>query len=108
MESVSLKLMEKRAAHYDLNAIKAIVAQRGIDAFTRTAVDGMDGMGLSEADGLAVVLGLQRDMIYKSMTTHSDHRVWQDVYHAPCPNGKTAYLKVTLRDGAVVIQFKEL
>ncbi|GHU30297.1 hypothetical protein AGMMS50256_16950 [Betaproteobacteria bacterium] len=34
-------------------------------------------------------------------------RVWQDVYHAPCPNGKTAYIRLTLRDGAVVIQFKE-
>ncbi len=46
-------------------------------------------------------------MLYKSMTTHADHRVWQDVYHAPCPNGKTAHIKVTLRDGTVVIQFKE-
>ena len=45
--------------------------------------------------------------LYKSMTTHADHRVWQDVYHAHCPNGKTAYIKVTLRDGTVVIQFKE-
>ena len=35
------------------------------------------------------------------------HRVWQDVYHAPCPNGKTAYIKVTVQVGAIVIQFKE-
>jgi len=34
-------------------------------------------------------------------------RVWQDVYHAPCPNGKTAYIKVTIQAGAIVIQFKE-
>jgi len=47
-------------------------------------------------------------MFYKSMTTYADHRVWQDVYHAPCPNGKMAYIKLTLQDGAVVIQFKEL
>lgn len=53
------------------------------------------------------MLGLDRSMLYKSMTTHADHRVWQDVYHAPCPNGKTAHIKVTLRDGTVVIQFKE-
>ncbi|MCF8208508.1 MAG: type II toxin-antitoxin system MqsR family toxin [Rhodoferax sp.] len=33
--------------------------------------------------------------------------VWQDVYHAPCPNGKSAYIKLTLQAGAVVIQFKE-
>jgi motility quorum-sensing regulator/GCU-specific mRNA interferase toxin len=41
------------------------------------------------------------------MTTHNDHTLWQDVYHAPCPNGQIAYVKVTLRAGAVVIQFKE-
>ena len=35
------------------------------------------------------------------------HRVWQGVYHAPCPNGKTAYIKVTVQVGAIVIQFKE-
>jgi len=53
---------------------------------------GIDAMGLTEADGLSVVLGLRRDMLFKSMTTNRDSRVWQDVYHAPCPNGKTAYL----------------
>jgi len=41
------------------------------------------------------------------MTTNADHRVWQDVYHARCPGGKNAYIKVPLREGAVVIQFKE-
>jgi motility quorum-sensing regulator/GCU-specific mRNA interferase toxin len=37
----------------------------------------------------------------------ADHRVWRDVYHAPCPNGKMAYIKLTMRGDAVVIQFKE-
>jgi len=41
------------------------------------------------------------------MTTHNDHTLWKDVYHAPCPNGQTAYVKVMLRAVAVVIQFKE-
>lgn len=100
--------MEKRRAHYDLEAIKAAVAERGLDAFTATALRGIGEMELTGVQGVAVLLGLQRAMLCKSMTTHADHRVWQDVYHAPCPNGKTAYIKVTLRDGAVVIQFKEL
>jgi len=65
-------------------------------------------MGLSKVDAVAVILGLTRIMFYKSMTTYADHRVWQDVYHAPCPNGKMAYIKLTLQDGTVVIQFKEL
>jgi len=34
--------------------------------------------------------------------------VWQDVYHCVTPNGKVAYVKVTLRvDGSIVLQFKE-
>jgi len=46
-------------------------------------------------------------MLFKSMATHASSQVWQDVYHAPCPNGKTAYIKVTIQSGATVIQFKE-
>ncbi|WP_312283663.1 type II toxin-antitoxin system MqsR family toxin [Candidatus Igneacidithiobacillus taiwanensis] len=100
--------MEKRKAHYPLPEVKAAVARLGVGAFTATALRGLDLMGLSLADGLAVVLGLQPETLFKSMTTYADSRVWQDVYHATCPNGKTAYIKITLRPGAVVIQFKEL
>jgi motility quorum-sensing regulator/GCU-specific mRNA interferase toxin len=99
--------MEKRKAHYDLTAIKAIVAQKGIASFTHTAVLGAENMGLSDAEALSVIATLSNRMLYKSMTTHADHQTWQDVYYAPCPNGKTAYIKLTMRDGAVVIQFKE-
>lgn len=99
--------MEKNKAHYDLSLVKALVMKSHMDAFTRTAIRGMDAMGLSEAEGLAVVLDLRPDMLLKSMTTHADHRLWQDVYHAPCPNGKIAYIKVTVQAGATIIQFKE-
>jgi len=100
--------MEKRKAHYDLDAVKAVVLSRGIDSFTRAAHDGSIVMGVSQAEAVAVVLGLQRAHLFKSMTTHADSRVWQDVYQAPCRNGKMAYIKVTLRAGVVVIQFKEV
>ena len=101
--------MEKHSAHYKLEDIKAQVLARGVACFTRTAQVGAALLGLTAAEALAVVLGLEKNMLYKSMTTHADHTVWQDVYRAPCPNGRAAYIKVTLRtDGAVVIQFKEL
>lgn len=64
-------------------------------------------MGLTSFEMLAIVGGLHHSMFYKSMTTYSDHRIWQDVYHAPTPDGQTAYIKVTLRGNAPVIQFKE-
>lgn len=106
-DSVILAAIEKRKPHYDLAAVKARVDARGIDTFTRTAKDNARQMGLDERAALGVVLGLQPAMLFKSMTTHADARMWQDVYHAPCPNGKTAYIKVTIQDGATVIQFKE-
>ena len=64
-------------------------------------------MGLTSSDMLEIVSGLSRRGFYKSMTTVADHRVWQDVYHAETPVGKQAYIKVTMRDHAPVIQFKE-
>lgn len=99
--------MEKRTPHYRLADVLAIVSTRGMAAFTATALFNAAAMGLRQEQILAVVLGLQRSMFYKSMTTHADHTVWQDVYHAPTPLGVTAYIKVTLQAGAVVIQFKE-
>jgi len=101
--------MEKSIPHYRLEEIQAVVAACAMDAFTATAQRGVDGMGLSAEEALAVIAALDRSMFYKSMTTYADHRVWQDVYHALCPNGLMAYIKCTRREGGVVvIQFKEL
>jgi len=99
--------VEKRTPHYPLARIQADVARLGAAAFTRTALDGGRAMGLTTAEMLAVIASLTRREFYKSMTTYADHRVWQDVYHAATPVRKDTYIKVTLRDGAPVIQFKE-
>ena len=66
--------MEKRAAHYDLAQVQSIVTKRGVDAFTRTALMGLDAMALTQAQGLQVVLALQRSMLFKSMSTHDQLR----------------------------------
>lgn len=99
--------MEKRTPHYDLARIQADVARLGVAAFTKSALDGGRDMGLTTAEMLAVIASLSRREFYKSMTTLADHRVWQDVYHAATPARKEAYIKITLRDTAPVIQFKE-
>ena len=100
--------MEKSSAHYRLDTVKAAVAEQGLSAFTRTALEGIDAMGMTPTDAVAVFFRLTARMFYKCMTTHADHRLWQDVYHAPCPEfDKVAYIKVTVRAGAPVIQFKE-
>lgn len=99
--------MEKLRAHYVLQDIQTVVLRDGDRAFTFAAQRGAESMGLSRAEVLGVVLSLTGRMFYNSMTTHADNTVWQDVYRAPCPNGKMAYIKLTVQAGAVVIQFKE-
>jgi len=98
--------MEKRTPHYKLEAIKAEVAVRGVRCFTRSAAQSVATMGLSTDQSLAVIAGLTHAMFQKSMTTHMDHKAWQDVYKTRTPAG-TAYVKFTLADGwQVVVSFK--
>ena len=108
MESINYQHMEKKKPHYNLQEAQAIVVREGLLVFTQTAIMGAAALGLSAEAACQVVRQLSRSQFYKSMTTHADSRVWQDVYHAPCPNRKVAYVKLTLTEGGkVVIQFKE-
>ena len=70
--------MEKSTPHYRLVDVQASVTAQGINAFTMTAQEGLARMGLTPAEALAVVCTMQRSHFYKSMTTHANHRVWQD------------------------------
>ena len=99
--------MEKRRPHYDLAVVQALVVKLGAAAFTKTALDGGRALGLTSEEMLDVIASLTRNDFYKSMTAFADHRVWQDVYHAMTQVETEAYIKITLREGAVVIQFKE-
>lgn len=99
--------MEKRVPHYPLSVLQARIQEVGIDALTRTAYVNARLMGMDTTAILATLQSMRSDMFFKSMTTHTDHRIWQDVYHVTCPSGKIAYVKLTLRAHAVVIQFKE-
>jgi len=99
--------MEKRIPQYNLARIQGDVARLGPAAFTKTALDGGRIMGLTAAEMLSVIATLSRRDFYKSMTTYTDHTIWQDVYHAMTPVKKVAYIKITLRGTAPVIQFKE-
>jgi motility quorum-sensing regulator/GCU-specific mRNA interferase toxin len=100
--------MEKNTPHYNLAVIKADVRRLGRKAFTKTAKKaGMD-LGFSIREMQEVVFELQNKMLYKSMTTHDDHRVWQDVYHINSQDLEI-YIKVTYRPagGPPVISVKE-
>jgi motility quorum-sensing regulator/GCU-specific mRNA interferase toxin len=59
------------------------------------------------SDVLAVVMALTPADFYKSMTTHVDHTVWQDVYR-PSTGVGDVYLKLTVMDDVLIVSFKEL
>ena len=100
--------MEKKTPHYTLQCIQADVLRLGAVAFTKSALDGGRTMGLTLAQMQRVIASLERRALDKSMSTHADHRVWQDVYHAQ-GYGLAIYIKVTYRPsgGPPVIAFKE-
>lgn len=100
--------MEKKKPHYSLREIQQVVGLRKASAFTATALMGAAELGLAPDEAVSAVLALRPADLHKSMTTHADHQIWQDVYHARLNARATAYIKVTLREnGIVVIQFKE-
>nr|WP_298128864.1 type II toxin-antitoxin system MqsR family toxin [Ferrovum sp.] len=55
----------------------------------------------------AVIMSLTPADFYKSMTTHADHKVWQDVYHSTTSAGDV-YLKLTIIEDVLIVSFKEL
>ena len=100
--------MEKKTPHYVLAEIQAIVAHESNRVFTRVALAGGLSLGLTEQEMRDVVLSLSRADFYKSMTTHEDHRLWQDVYHGETLDGVAVYIKITgfTDNRPPVIQFK--
>ena len=100
--------MEKNTPHYNLSVIKADVRRLGKGAFTKTALkSGMD-LGFSIREMQEVIFELHSKMLYKSMTTYDDHRIWQDVYHITS-HDLEIYIKVTYCSGGEppVISLKE-
>ncbi len=97
--------MEKRKAHYPLASVKSLIAD-GRVSFTMTAVAGGAAMGFDIDGMLKIVSSLAGKNLYKSMTSHADHRVWHDVYHADTEQG-VVYLKLTVVENLLVISFKE-
>ncbi len=98
--------MEKRTPHYRLPTIKTLV-EAGKVRTTHSARAGANALGFDFADMLAVVAALEPADFYKSMTTHVDHTVWQDVYRPTTPAGDV-YLKLTVIEDVLIVSFKEL
>ena len=98
--------MEKRSPHCKLSDVKVLV-QAGKLRTTHAARTGANELGFAFSDMLDVVLALTPVDFYKSMTTHADHTVWQDVYRPSTQQGDV-YLKLTVMDDVLIVSFKEL
>lgn len=98
--------MEKSKPHCPLARVKALVADGKVRT-TQSARLGATALGLGLTDMLAVVVALTPDDFYKSMTTHADHTIWQDVYR-PMTQVGDVYLKLTVIEDVLIVSFKEL
>ena len=98
--------MEKRIAHFRLDSIHTLVSANQF-ALTHSARSGMSRLQCDRNDLKQVLLALTRKDFYKSMTSHADHRLWQDVYRPQSRFGHL-YIKLTVVEKLLIISFKEL
>lgn len=73
---------------------------------TLSALAGGATLGFDFSGMVGVVRALTPADFCKSMTTHADHRVWQDVYRPMTAAGEV-YLKLTVIDDVLIVSFKE-
>lgn len=86
--------------------VKSLLAAGKVRA-TVSALAGGAAIGFGYGEIIGVIAGLTAADFYKSMTTHNDHRIWQDVYRPRTPAGDV-YLKLTVLDDVLIVSFKEL
>ena len=97
--------MEKGTPHRKLAIIKALLSSGQVRT-TQSAREGAVALGFDFDGMLAVVRALTASDFYKSMTTHDDHKIWQDVYR-PVTSAGQIYLKLTVIDDLLIVSFKE-
>ena len=99
--------MEKQTPHCKLSMVKAMIEAGNVKT-TKAAREGGAALGMDFDSMIAVVMTLTMADFYKSMTTHADHRIWQDVYRTKSANSADVYLKLTVIDDVLIVSFKEL
>ena len=100
--------MEKGTPHCKLPVVRDLIEAGKVRA-TTSAYSGARELGIETLSEMCeVVLTLTSADFYKSMTTHADHRIWQDVYYARTARRDRVYLKLTVIDDVLIVSFKEL
>jgi motility quorum-sensing regulator/GCU-specific mRNA interferase toxin len=97
-----------KKAHYDLDELKTLIENPKTCIITKSSEKTAQELGFITYDEIVEqVLKIKKSDIYKTMTTHYDHTLWQDVYK-PIVNGMDCYIKLQKsHDGkGVVVSFK--
>jgi motility quorum-sensing regulator / GCU-specific mRNA interferase toxin len=74
---------------------------------TFSALAGGAALGFYFDGMVKIIMELTPADFHKCMTTHADHRIWQDVYRPVTPGGEV-YLKLTVIEDVLIVSFKEL
>lgn len=98
--------MEKQTPHYNLSVVKQLI-KAGQVSSTQSALTSAVSLGFDFNSMCMVINALTANDFYKSMTTHTNHRIWQDVYRPATDLGEI-YLKLTILDDVLIVSFKEL
>jgi motility quorum-sensing regulator / GCU-specific mRNA interferase toxin len=100
--------MEKSTPHCKLSVVQALAESGNVRA-TASAFSGARELGINDLSGMcAIIMEMTPTNFYKSMTTHADHRIWQDVYQTKTEHGDEVYLKLTVIEDVLIVSFKEL
>ncbi|WP_213990607.1 type II toxin-antitoxin system MqsR family toxin [Sodalis sp. dw_96] len=98
--------MEKFIPHTRLSKVKELVLKGEVRA-TRSALENAGELGLSFKDICNAVRSLTTADFYKSMTTHQNHTIWQEIYRPRLACGHV-YLKITVIKDVLIVSLKEL
>jgi len=104
------RFREKQKPHYKLSDFKTLFRCESTRFITATAHKGAVSAGyMTDEDILNVIDQLCSEHFYKSMTTHHNHKLWQDVYRYRNDDGTALYIKLQLspdNEKAVLVQMK--
>jgi len=105
-----LKIKEKRKSHYLLSVFKKLFHNEATRSITKAAHEGAASAGYMTTDDMENVIDqLCSKHFYKSMTTHHNHKLWQDFYRYRKDDGTALYIKLQLspdNEKAVLVQMK--
>lgn len=101
-------MTEKRKPTYDLDAIKSTFSTAKRLNITGSAIRSAAALGFGGAEIVQTIQSIKRLHFQKSMTSHADHRIWQDVYYVPSGIGEL-YVKFTIDAVSefLLLSFKE-